>query len=112
MVRLLSVLLVAGTLTACSALDLLPSPGVNANAQIGQENTQQAVGSQVTTINEVQGNQQNTRDMVEVAQGGVTINNSPMWLVIIAILGWVLPTPWTMLKGLWYSLPFVKKKKD
>lgn len=110
--RIILTLVVSMMLTACSALDLIPSPGVNANAQIGQENTQQAVGSQVTTTNEVQGNQQNTRDMVEVAQGGVTINNSPIWLIVIAILGWVLPTPLTMLKAVWYWLPFTKKPKE
>lgn len=109
--RYTSILVLTAVLAGCSAMDLVNpgGPQVNTNAQVGQENTQQVVANQ--TSNDVEGDQNNSRDAIEVREGGVTINNTPMWLVVLLVLGWVLPTPWTMLKGLWYALPFTRKPK-
>lgn len=110
--KLIASLVLALTLVGCSALDMI-SPGgpqVNTNAQVGQENTQQVVANQ--TSNDVGRDQNNSRDAIEVRDGGVTINNSPIWLIVLLILGWSLPSLASCIKWLWYSLPFTKKKEE
>jgi hypothetical protein len=107
--RLLTVIFSAVVLVGCAGLPDL-GPTVNTNAQVGAENTQQVVANQTNTTNEVQGNQSNSRDLIEAGEASITINNSPLWLIVLAILGWMLPTPLTIIKAGWYSLPFTNKK--
>ena len=86
-------------MTACSPLDVLgtvanvaggggPDVSVPIDAQIGRENTKQAViGDQVG------GNQTNSKVDVEEAKE-VTINESPsFWFMLLFALGWLLPSP-------------------
>lgn len=91
-VRYLMIILVVVTLGACSPLStltdvLLPSnePAIEVDTQLGQNNTKQVVGVQQEEINTA------ARDIV-------TVNNEeiPMWVFLVALLGWVLPTPTQM----------------
>ncbi|PHS02775.1 MAG: hypothetical protein COA78_20240 [Blastopirellula sp.] len=78
-------------------------PQFNTNAQVGKENTQQAVANQTnrtistgarSTITTVDNNQKVSADVVEkviVNEGVPTV-----WvagLALVGLLGWVLPTP-------------------
>lgn len=67
-------------------------PNVAANVQAGKENTQQIVANQSTT--------EAGRDIVQqtnpvVAQEvkEVNIQQTPIWMIILLVLGWLLPSP-------------------
>jgi len=84
-------------LTGCSALDFIPNPfdggtDVNTNAQVGAENTQQIVANQSTESINAQSVVQNT------------IQDIPPWVMILLILGWLLPSPQEIFKGLLYFI--------
>jgi hypothetical protein len=116
--RLLSSLCLILLLSSCG-LTSLPffsgggGPTVNSNAQVGKENTQQVVAQQTT--------QEAGRDIVtetkEVEAESIdklTIKNTniPIWVMLLLILGWLLPTPTQIGQGLYnlVALPF--KRKD
>jgi len=70
------------------------SSGVNtaANVQAGKENTQQIVANQTSAVA--------SRDIVtktasvEAKQiDNVNIQQTPIWIIILLILGWLLPSP-------------------
>ena len=72
-------------------------PTVNSNAQIGAENRQSAVSIEETTSA--------GRDIVtkEIETGMVeklNIQNIPPWVMILLLLGWLLPTPTEMGRGM------------
>jgi len=98
------VLLLSLLLTGCSALDLinpLSGGGVNSNAQVGKENTQQVVANQTATTNTVQGDQITSKVTGDNIKE-VSINEVPLWIVMLAIFGWMMPTPtniWKWFKG-------------
>jgi len=85
-------------LTGCSALGLMgsiiPDGGtdVNANAQIGAENTQQVVGMQNSSEINAESVVQNT------------IQDIPPWVMILLILGWLLPSPQEIFSGMLYAI--------
>jgi len=90
-------------------------PTVNSNAQIGKENTQQVVAQQTK--------QEAGRDIVtenkEVEAESIdklTIKNTniPIWVMLLLILGWLLPTPTQIGQGLYniIALPFKNRKND
>lgn len=88
---LLAVLLVAG----CSSLPKLGGTPINTNAQIGKENTQQVVGAQENVAG----------DKVEsaVSSGYVQSVDARTYdplLVLLLILGWMLPSPAEMWRGI------------
>jgi predicted small lipoprotein YifL len=67
-------------------------PNVAANVQAGKENTQQAVAVQQKT--------EAGRDVIQqtspvVAENikEVNIQQTPMWILALLILGWLLPSP-------------------
>jgi hypothetical protein len=67
-------------------------PNVAANVQAGKENTQQAVAVQQKT--------EAGRDIIQKTNPveaenieEVTIQQTPMWMLILLILGWLLPSP-------------------
>jgi len=103
MKRLLPCLLVLPLLTGCSALSaFLPSfgdgPSVDANAQIGKENTQQIVGNQTDAGGEAQ-----VADQANRVDGTQIINEDlPPWLIglLILLAGWAIPTPMEMAMGI------------
>ena len=90
-------------LSGCGLTSLLPfggssGPTVNSNAQIGAENRQSVLS--------VEQNTTAGRDIVskEVETGTVKnldiINtNIPPWVMLLLILGWLLPTPTEMVRG-------------
>jgi len=90
-------------LSGCGLTSLLPfggssGPTVNSNAQIGAENRQSVLS--------VEQNTTAGRDIVskEVETGTVEnldiINtNIPPWVILLLILGWLLPTPTEMVRG-------------
>jgi hypothetical protein len=85
-------------LTGCSAIGLLgsviPDGGtdVNANAQIGAENTQQIVA------------QQNSSEINAESVVQNTIQDIPPWVMILLILGWLLPSPQEIFSGMLYAI--------
>ena len=116
--RLLSSICLILLLSSCG-LTSLPfiggsgGPTVNSNALVGKENTQQVVAQQTT--------QDAGRDIVtenkEVEAESIdklTIKNTniPIWVMLLLILGWLLPTPTQIGQGLYnlVALPF--KRKD
>jgi hypothetical protein len=67
-------------------------PNVAANVQAGKENTQQAVAVQQKT--------EAGRDIIQqtspvVAENikEVNIQQTPLWILVLLILGWLLPSP-------------------
>jgi hypothetical protein len=90
MKNFLTIAFICVILTGCTALDLLSSAipdggtDVNANAQIGQNNTQQVVANQEST--------EITAESVIQQE----IENIPPWVMVLLIAGWLLPTPTTM----------------
>jgi hypothetical protein len=85
-------------LTGCSALGLISSvvpdggTDVNANAQIGAENTQQVVG------------QQNSSEINAESVVQNTIQDIPPWVMMLLILGWLLPSPQEIFSGMLYAI--------
>lgn len=101
-------------LTGCSGLSplsLLSGKPVGVNAQLGKEN-EQVIGvkteatygnnsyvapatsvrpvSRPSSVNQVQVQENNVKaDNAE----NITINELPPWIVLVALLGWLLPTP-------------------
>ena len=89
---LLIVLLLAGC--GSSPLNLLTGGGTNvaANTQIGKENTQQAVVNQTKTEAGRDVLQQTSPVIAEQIKE-VNIQQTPLWMLLLLILGWLLPSP-------------------
>ena len=90
-------------------------PTVNSNAQIGKEN-RQAVATYEQETNTSAG-----RDVVqttkEVEAGPVeklliSNENIPPWVMLLLILGWLLPTPTEMGRGLFQMLTFPFRRRE
>jgi len=113
------------TLMSCSnPLDLLTGgTQVNTNAQVGQQNNQtigqsQAIKNGTNKVVRPQARVEQTQsqenrvkaDRVET----VVVNETPMWLVIVAIIGWFTPTPdrvaLSIYKGLERIVSLFKRK--
>ena len=94
-------------LAGCSALSaLIPGMGggtnVAANTQIGKENNQTGV-----QVGEVKENKVEAQEIGKLSQAdtaieaaNVTINSLPPWVLLLIILGWVLPSPMEIYRGL------------
>ena len=103
-------------LSSCGLSTLLPlggsgGPTVNSNAQIGAENRQSAVS--------VEQNTTAGRDVIskEVETGSVgsldIINtNIPPWVMLLLILGWLLPTPTEIGRGIMNFILTLFGRKD
>jgi len=97
-------------LSGCGIMSLLPfggstGPTVNSNAQIGKENRQSVLSveqsEEVTAGRDVV----QTEIVKEVETGKVEnldiINtNIPPWVILLLILGWLLPTPTEIGRGI------------
>ena len=82
-------------LSACGGpLSLLTGGGPNiaSNIQAGKENTQQAVVSQTKTEAGRDVVQQTSPVIAEQIEE-VNIQQTPIWMIILLILGWLLPSP-------------------
>ena len=97
-------------LASCGPLSTLASLGGGPSAtaigtQLGKENTQQIVASQTK--------QEACRDIVTKqieAQSieKVNINSTPVWLILVAFVGWLLPTPYQI--AMWILSLFKRNK--
>ena len=112
--KLLAVVTFTLMLSGCSTLGAIGSffgsdaPSVNANAQVGKENIQQVVGSQTEAGGEAQ-----VADTANRVTGTQIINQEvPPWVWILMIMGWLLPSPQEIYRGIidLFTLIFGKKK--
>jgi hypothetical protein len=107
-VKRLTLLVLCGIilLQGCTALGLVKAvmPGnsgtdVNANAQVGKENTQQVVANQQNTKIEgenVNVSQKETDTSINTSKVDSLVQNNtnvPMWYLLLLVLGWLLPSP-------------------
>ena len=91
-IALAGVLLLSGC--GSSPLSLLTGggPQIAANVQAGKENTQQVVANQTKTEagrDVIQQTSPVTADTIKE----VTIQQTPIWMMLLLILGWLLPSP-------------------
>ena len=104
----MTLLLICGIILiqGCTALGLVKAvmPGksgtnVNANAQVGKENTQQVVANQQNTKIEgenVNVSQKETDTSINTSKVDSLVQNNtnvPMWYLLLLVLGWLLPSP-------------------
>lgn len=92
-------------------------PTVNSNAQIGKENKQAVVTYEEEQTNSAGRDVIQTEVLKEIETGTVEqlkINNTniPIWVILLLILGWLLPTPTQIGLGLYnlVALPFKRKE--
>jgi len=74
-------------------------PTVNSNAQIGAEN-RQAVMSVEQTEETTAGRDIVTKELETGMVEKLNIQNIPPWVMILLLLGWLLPTPTEMGRGI------------
>lgn len=121
--RLLSSLCLILLLSSCgfSPLSLLKGgssgPTVNSNAQIGKENKQAVVTYEEEQTNNAGRDVITTEILKEVETGSVEelkINNTniPVWVILLLLLGWLLPTPTQIGQGLYNLIALPFKRKD
>jgi len=96
---LLLVILLAGC--GASPLSLLTGggPNVAANVQAGKENTQQAVGQQTRTDAGRDVIQQSSPVIADQIKE-VNIQQTPIWMIVLLVLGWLLPSPNEIARGI------------
>ena len=94
-------------LAGCSALSaLIPGMGggtnVAANTQIGKENNQTGVQVGDVKENKVEAQQIGKLSQADTAieAANVTINSLPPWVLLLIVLGWILPSPMEIYRGL------------
>jgi hypothetical protein len=105
----LAALVLLLALSGCGgALSLLSGggPNVAANVQAGRTNAQ-TIGQTVLTeqrlvnataqkVVQSSGDSRITADSVQT----VVVNEAPPWVILLALLGWLLPSPGEMVRGL------------
>jgi hypothetical protein len=100
------------SLQGCTALGIAKAimPGksgtnVNANAQVGKENTQQVVGQQDNTKIEgenVNVSQKENDTSINTSKVDSLVQNNtnvPLWYLLLLVLGWLLPSPQEIWNG-------------
>ena len=95
-------------LSGCGIMSWLPFGGstgstVNSNAQIGAENRQSVLSVEQTEEVTAGRDVITTEVLKEVETGMVeklNIQNIPPWVMILLLLGWLLPTPTEMGRGM------------
>jgi hypothetical protein len=102
---LFTILMLTLLLSGCSALSaFLPGGGTNvaANTQIGKENNQTGVQVGDVKSNSVEATEIGKLSQAETAieAANVTINSLPPWVLLLIILGWILPSPMEIYRGL------------
>lgn len=119
MKKLLAIVVMATALSACSALSWIkPLVGggdsYSVDAQAGDRNATLGDKKNNSTKNDVEvskvhgpvnvdaktTNVDNKADYKFDSVKEVGISNAPMWLVLLMILGWCLPTPTRMMRGI------------
>ena len=92
-------------------------PTVNSNAQIGKENRQAAVSYEQEDNYNAGRDVITTETIKEVETGTVeelriSNTNIPIWVIVLLLLGWLLPTPTQIGQGLYQLLTLPFKRKD
>ena len=90
---------------------------MNSNAQIGKENKQAVVTYEEEETNSAGRDIIKTEVLKEVETGTVeelkiSNTNIPIWVILLLILGWLLPTPTQIGQGLYKILTLPFKRKD
>jgi len=110
-------------LSSCSGLPLgllTGGGGTNAaaNVQAGKTNNQTVGMSEQTSqeikVETVQGTIQQSKDSNSVRTERVenlTINQIPVWVILLLLLGWLLPTPTQMVKEVMQWFGFARHKQ-
>ena len=126
MARTLILLITLLTLTSCGKLPLgFLGGGTNvaANTQLGKTNTQTIGTTKVqesrtefvdTTVENYEQTQDQENTVKTDSVQNLTINEIPPWVLLLLILGWLLPTPTEMIRGLcdFILTLFGRKKSD
>ena len=97
-------------LSSCGLSTLLPlggsgGPTVNSNAQIGKENKQAVVTYEEETVTSA-GRDVITTEVIKEVEAGpiekllISKQNIPPWVMLLLILGWLLPTPTEIGRGI------------
>ena len=115
-------LLLCLLLSGCGIMSLLPfggssGPTVNSNAQIGAENRQAVMSVEQTEEVTAGRDVVQTEIIKEVETGSVgsldIINtNIPPWVMLLLILGWLLPTPTEIGRGIMNFVLTLFGRKD
>ena len=82
---------------------------VNANTQIGKENNQSVIDQSRDISGEnVNVNQSQGAFSVDGDAGNVKVLNQdiPMWMILLAVLGWMLPSPIEIWRGFLKTITF------
>ena len=92
-------------------------PTVNSNALVGKENKQAVVTYEEEQSNNAGRDVITTEVLKEVETGTVeelkiSNTNIPIWVILLLILGWLLPTPTQIGQGLYQILTLPFKRKD
>ena len=122
MLKLVSSICLILLLSSCG-LTSLPffsgggGPQVNSNAQIGKENKQAVVTYEEEKTNNAGRDVITTEVLKEVETGTVeelkiSNTNIPIWVILLLLLGWLLPTPTQIGQGLYQILTLPFKRKD
>jgi len=74
-------------------------PNVAANVQAGKENVQQAVMKQ-ERIEAGRDVVQQTSPVVADKVDTVNVQQTPVWMILLLILGWLLPSPNEIARGI------------
>lgn len=97
------IIILVFTLSACGAspLSLLTGggPKIAANVQAGKENTQQAVANQTRTDAGRDVIQQ-TSPVIADQIKEVNIQQTPLWMLTLLVLGWLMPSPNEIARGI------------
>ena len=115
-------LLLCLLLSGCGIMSLLPfggssGPTVNSNAQIGAEN-RQAVMSVEQTEEVTAGRDVIQTEVIKEVETGKVENldiintNIPPWVMLLLILGWLLPTPTEIGRGIMNFILTLFGRKD
>ena len=92
--------LAVGTTSACSVWDLVkPSNGIEASAEVVVGDKNQALNAEVSGT-------KNTAEQISIQN----IEEVPLSFMILAMLGWLLPSPGAIWRGLLQLLPWAKKE--
>tara|TARA_R110000744_G_scaffold367470_1_gene476991 strand:+ start:264 stop:641 length:378 start_codon:yes stop_codon:yes gene_type:complete len=97
-------------LSSCGLSTLLPlggsgGPTVNSNAQVGKENKQAVVTYEEETVTSA-GRDVITTEVIKEVEAGpiekllISNQNIPPWVMLLLILGWLLPTPTEIGRGI------------
>jgi len=74
-------------------------PNIASNIQAGKENTQQAVANQTRTDAGRDVIQQSSPVIADQIKE-VNIQQTPLWMLILLVLGWLMPSPNEIARGI------------